>query len=66
MVEQHVEPPPIPLIKSKNNDKSDKYFVKLTLCRDPTSYKSDICDFKMALFDNGKPEYFCCSFVTST
>ena len=33
----HVDPPPIPPIKSKHNDKSDKNFVKLKLCRDMTS-----------------------------
>ena len=27
-VQVHVEPPPIPLIKSNNDDKSDKYFIK--------------------------------------
>ena len=37
----HVYPPPIPLIKIKNDDKPDKYFVKNKLFRDPTSEKSD-------------------------
>ena len=54
----HVEPPPVPLIKGKNNDKSDKYFVKFKFRRNPTSKKSDPYEFKMALFDNGYPEYF--------
>ena len=49
----HVEPPPIPLIKSKNYDKSDKYFVKINLRSDPTSQESDLYEFKMSLFDNG-------------
>ena len=35
-VKVHVEPPLNPLIKSKNDDKSYKYFVKLILCRDRT------------------------------
>ena len=38
-VQVHVEPPPISLIKSKSNDKSDKYFVKIKLRRDTTSAK---------------------------
>ena len=54
----HVEPPPIPLIQETHDGKSDKYFVKLKLCRDPTSSTSDPYEFKMALFDNGKPEEF--------
>ena len=49
----HMEPPPTPLIKSKHSDKSDKYFVKMILRRDPTSATSDLYELKMALFDNG-------------
>ena len=58
MTQAHVEPLPIPPIKSKLNNKSDKGFVKLKLRRDPTSATSDIYDFKMALFDNGHPDEF--------
>ena len=58
MTQVHVEPPPIPLIKIKHDDKSDKYFVKLKLCIDPTSYLSDLYEFMMDLFDNGDPEKF--------
>ena len=54
----HVETPLIPLIKSKHGDKSDKYFVRIKLCRDPTSYSSDLYEFKMAFFDNGDLEEF--------
>ena len=54
----HVDPTPIPLIKSNNGDKPDKYFIKIKLCRDPTSEKSDLYEFKMALFDNFDPEEF--------
>ena len=54
----HEEPSPITLIKSQNNDKLDKYFVKIKLRRDPTSDKSDHYEFKMALFDNGESEDF--------
>ena len=54
----HVEPNPILLIKSKNGDKLDKYYVKIKSNRDPTSKKSNIYGFKTALFDNGNPEEF--------
>ena len=51
-----VEPSPIPLIKIKNDENSDKYFVKIKLCRDPTSENLDLDELKMALFDNGDPD----------
>ena len=54
----HMEPPPTPLIKSKHSDKSDKFFVKIILHRDPTSATSDLYELKMALLDNGNPEAF--------
>ena len=54
----HVDPPPIPLIKSKNNNKLDKYCVEIKFRRGPTSENSDLYEFIMALFDNGKPEEF--------
>ena len=41
----YIEPPLIPLMKSKQDDKWDKYFVKMKLCRDPKSEKSDLCVF---------------------
>ena len=53
MVQQHVDPSLNLLIKSKHDDNFDKYFVKLKLFRDLTSEKSDLYEFKMALFDNG-------------
>ena len=56
VVEQHTEPPPIPLIKRNHDDDPDKNFVKLKLRRDPRSEKSDLCEFKMSLFHNGDPE----------
>ena len=58
VVQVHVEPPPISLIKIKHDDKSDKYFVKLKLLRDPKSYKLDLYEFKIALFGNGDLEEF--------
>ena len=56
MMQDHVKPPPIPPIKRNNYDKSDKYFVKLKLSRDPTSAMLDLYEFKMDLFDNDDPE----------
>ena len=38
----HMEHPPIPLIKETYIGKSDKYFVKLKLSRDPTSITLDL------------------------
>ena len=58
MAHEHVEPLPIPLIKETYDGKSDKYFVKLKLCRDPTSITSDLYEFRMYLFDNGESEEF--------
>ena len=54
----HVDPPPIPLIRSKKNDRSDKYFYEIKLGRDLTSEKLDLYEFKMVLFDNGETEEF--------
>ena len=56
MTQVHVEPPTIPLIKGKYDGKSDKYLLKMKLRRDPTSSTADLYEFKMSLFDNGKPE----------
>ena len=60
LVQVDVEPPLTSLIKSNRNDNTDTDFVKLKLFRDPTSYKSDLYELKMALFNNGYPEQFCC------
>ena len=57
-VQVHVEPPPISLIKIKNSDKLDKYFVTLKLCRDLMLEKSDLYELKMTLFDDGESEEF--------
>ena len=57
-VQVHVEPPLIPLIKGKNNEKLDKYFIKITLCGGSTYKSLDLYEFKMALFDNRDPEEF--------
>ena len=44
-VQLHMEPSPITLIKSKNDDKSDKYFGKIKLHRDPMSENSNLYEF---------------------
>ena len=58
VVEQHMGPPLINLIKSKHHDNSDKISVELKLHRDSTSENVDLYEFKMALFENGKTEAF--------
>ena len=58
MTQAHVDNPPTPLIESKHNVNSDKYFIKLKLCRYPTSATSGLYEFNMALFDNGESEEF--------
>ena len=51
-----MDPPPIPLIKNRNDDKSDQYYIKIKVRRDPMSEKLDLYKLKMTLFDNGEPE----------
>ena len=58
VAEQHLDPPHTPLVKINRDDKSDKDFVKLKLNRDPTSGKSGLYEFKIALFLIGKTEEF--------
>ena len=55
VVQVHTETPHISLIKSNHNDKADKDFVIMKVRRYPTSYKSELYEFKMALFENGEP-----------
>ena len=57
-VRVNMGPPPIPLIKSKNDTKSDKYCAEIKLCRDQTSENSDLYEFKMSFFDNCDMEEF--------
>ena len=54
----HVDPPPIPPIKSKINEKPNRDFGKIELRRDSMSENLDLYELKMALYDNGKPEEF--------
>ena len=58
MTQAHVEPSPTPLIKIKQDDKLDNYFVKINFHGDPTSDMLDLYELMMALFENGKPEEF--------
>ena len=51
-VEKHMDPPPTPLIKSKNNDKLDMDFVKLKLHRDLKSAKLNLYELKISSFKN--------------
>ena len=41
-VQVHVVPPPIPIIRSKNDEISDKDCVKIKLCRESMSQKLDL------------------------
>ena len=56
MTHPQTNPPPIPLIQETHDGKSDKYFVKIKMCRDPTPSMLDLYDFKMYLFGNGNLE----------
>ena len=54
----HIETPPIPLVKETSTGKSDRDYVKLKLHRDPKYSTSDLYEFRMSLFDHGEPEEF--------
>ena len=58
LLQLHVDPPPITLIKGNHDDKSENDFVKMKLRRDPTSENLDLYEFKMALLYNGYREDF--------
>ena len=47
--------PPIEVIKSNNDWKSENDCVKIKFHRDPILEKLDMYEFKMALFENVKP-----------
>ena len=57
-VQVYMDLPQSTMIKSKNYDKPDKYFVRIKLRRDPTSENSDLYELKMALFDNVRLKEF--------
>ena len=44
-IQVNMELPPTPLIKIKNYEKLDKYFVKIKFCSDMTSEKLDLYEF---------------------
>ena len=56
MIQVHVEPPTIPLMKGKYDGKSDKDFVKMKLRRDTTSSIPNLYGFRMYLFNKGDME----------
>ena len=66
VVEQHVEPPPTPLIKSNHGDNLDKYFVKLKLRRGMMLDNSDLYELIILYLAMEIRNSFCCLFVTST
>ena len=59
-VQIYVDSPLTPWIKSKIDLMIEDY-AKIKLCRNPTSEKLDIYEFKLALFDNDDPKWllFC-------
>ena len=57
-VQVHVHAPLIPLNKSNNDDKLDRYCVKNKLRRDPMSENLDFYEFKMIFLDNSSLEEF--------
>ena len=58
LLQLHVDPPPITLIKGNHDDKLEDDFVKIKLGRDWTSENSYLYEFTMALFYNGDREAF--------
>ena len=54
----HVDTPPIPLVMEMSTGKSYGDYVKLKLCRDPTSSTSDLYEFRIYLFYHGDTEEF--------
>ena len=55
-VQTYVDSPPINLVKSKNDLKMERYYVKIKFCRNQTSEKPDMYESKIALLDSGEPE----------
>ena len=55
-VQTYVDSPPINLVKSKNDLKMERYYVKISFCRNQTSEKPDMYESKIALLDSGEPE----------
>ena len=51
----HVDNPSITPVKSKLDEKSEKYYVRVVLCRNSTLENSDMYEFIMAVFYNGEP-----------
>ena len=49
VLHMHVETPPVPFIKSNNDNKPDKDCVKIKLLRVTMAENSDLYDFKLTL-----------------
>ena len=54
-VKFHVDPPPIPLIKSSIFSKTERDYEKIKWRKNHTPEKSDVYEFKIALFENVGP-----------
>ena len=63
-VQTHVDPPPVPLIKIKNDIKVWKYCVKMKLRRDPTLEKSDLYKLKCPCLKTANQRSSCYSCET--
>ena len=61
-VQIYVEPPPIPLIKSRIGLKTERDYVKIRLRRNPTSENLDIHEFKIAFFTMSSQSNSFCSY----
>ena len=57
-VQIHMDPPPTHLIKRNIDLNSDHHYIYIKLRINPTLKATDMYDFKIALFDNGKLECF--------
>ena len=54
----HADSPPTPLIKIEIGKNSEKYYIKIKLCRNPMLEACNMYELKMALFENEEPKYF--------
>ena len=58
LVQNHVDPPPIPLIKSNVDTKLKKYYVKTKLCRNSMPNTYGMYELKVSKYDNGETKGF--------
>ena len=58
-IQSCVEPPPITRMITELEDKNEGFgYNNVRLLRKPASMKSETNDYKVTLFENGKPEEF--------